>query len=379
MSTFFLIAILLLGFLITFQIAKASEYVGILKGEKKNFEQNNRINGFLMMVFLVLGLIGVYWCNELFRGDVLGHPASQHGEKIDKMLYITIAVTGIVFLITQIILFWFAFRYQHSEKRQALYLPHNNRLEMIWTVVPAIALTILISFGLYYWYNITGEAPKDALQVEITGKQFGWIYRYPGKDETFGKKYYKNINEAENNPLGMLWDDKFSQDDIIVAGEMYAMVNKPLKFIINSRDVIHDVGLAHFRLKMDAVPGIPTTMWFTPLYTTARMKELTNNPDFEYEISCDQMCGKGHYTMRGVIKVVEEDEFLLWRAQQKPSYATIQGSGQNVTPPVNVAPANTPVPSPVNSQPENKGIQTDSVRKTTALPAKSKQVIAAGK
>src|SRR5450755_1858783 len=99
MSTIFLIAILLLGFLITFQIAKASEYVGILKGEKKNFEQNNRINGFLMVVFLVLGLIGVYWCNELYRGKILGEAASQHGVKIDQMLYITITITGIVFFI----------------------------------------------------------------------------------------------------------------------------------------------------------------------------------------------------------------------------------------------------------------------------------------
>src|SRR3979411_302918 len=109
MSTIFLILILLLGYLITFQIAKASEYVGILKGEKKNNEQNNRINGFLMIVFLVLGLIGVYWCNELFRGKILGKSASDHGEKIAQMLYITIAITGVVFFITQIILFWFSF------------------------------------------------------------------------------------------------------------------------------------------------------------------------------------------------------------------------------------------------------------------------------
>src|ERR1051325_152763 len=108
MSTIFVIAILLLGFLVTFQIAKASEYVGILKGEKKTFEQNNRINGFLMMVFLVLGLIGVYWCNELYKGKFLHFPASEHGEKIDKMLFITIAITGIVFFVTQILLFWFA-------------------------------------------------------------------------------------------------------------------------------------------------------------------------------------------------------------------------------------------------------------------------------
>jgi len=372
MSTFFLIAILLLGFLITFQIAKASEYVGILKGEKKNFEQNNRINGFLMITFLVLGLIGVYWCNELFKNDFLGHPASDHGVKIDNMLYITIAVTGLVFVITQVLLFWFAFKYQYSETRKPLYLPHNNRLEVIWTVVPAIALTILIAFGLYYWYNITGEAPKDSQVVEITGKQFGWIFRYPGKDGVFGKKYYKNINEAENNQLGMIWDDKAGQDDIIYGGQdMYVIVNKPVKLIINSRDVIHDVGLAHFRMKMDAVPGTPTTMWFTPLYTTKQMKEMTGNPDFEYEISCDQMCGKGHFTMRGVIRVVDEDEFLIWRATQKPAYALIQGS-QAPTPPANVTPASTPVPgTPVNEQPENKQISKDSAGKASAaVPAK---------
>ena len=95
MSTFFLLLILLLAFLITFQIAKASEYVGVLKGEKKNFEQHNRINGFLMMVFLVLGLIGVYWCNEMYKGKILGESASKHGEEIDRMLYITIAITGV--------------------------------------------------------------------------------------------------------------------------------------------------------------------------------------------------------------------------------------------------------------------------------------------
>src|ERR1700761_8764064 len=148
MSTFFLLLILFLGFLITFQIAKASEYVGVLKGEKKNFEQNNRINGFMMIVFLVLGLIGVYYCNELYRGRILGESASVHGEQIDSMMYITFAITGVVFVITQILLFWFAYKYQYSEKRQAHFFPHSNKLEIIWTVVPAIFLTVLVGFGL---------------------------------------------------------------------------------------------------------------------------------------------------------------------------------------------------------------------------------------
>src|ERR1700750_2032330 len=205
MSSYFLLAILLLGFVITFQIAKASEYVGILKGEKKNNEANNRVNGFLMIVFLVLGLIGVYWCNELYRGKILGKSASDHGEKIDQMLYITIAITGVVFFITQILLFWFSFKYQYNEKRKAYYFPHNNKLEVIWTVVPAITLAIMVGFGLFYWYQITSDPPADALQVEVVGKQFGWIYRYPGKDNVFGKKYYRSINDAKNNSLGLIW------------------------------------------------------------------------------------------------------------------------------------------------------------------------------
>ncbi|MCG7857065.1 cytochrome c oxidase subunit II [Flavihumibacter sp.] len=338
MSTLLIIAILLLGFIVVFQIAKASEYVSVLKGEKKTFEQNNKINGFLLLAFLILGLIGVYWCNELFKGKILGEAASDHGEKIDTMLYITIAITGVVFIITQILLFWFSYKYQYSEKRKPYYFPHDNKLEIIWTVVPAIALTVLVGFGLFYWFKITGDAPKEANVIEITGKQFGWIYRYPGKDKVFGKKYYKNINEGQLNQLGLLWEDKAAQDDIVTNEAMYMIVGRPVKLVINSRDVVHDVGLVHFRMKMDAVPGTPTTMWFTPKYTTAQMKEKTGNPDFEYEISCDQMCGKGHYSMKGIVKVVEPAEYLLWLAKQKPNYVMSN-------PPAETAPATPAAPA----------------------------------
>ena len=101
---------------------------------------------------------------------------------------------------------------------------------------------------------------------------------------------------------------------------MHLVVNKPVKLVINAKDVIHDVGLAHFRLKMDAVPGTPTTMWFTPIKTTAQMKKENNDPDFVYELSCDQMCGQGHFKMRGTIVVESQEEFDLWMAKQKPKY-----------------------------------------------------------
>jgi cytochrome c oxidase subunit II len=320
MQTFFIVAILALGFLVTFQIAKASEYVAVLRGEEKSRKQTNKINAFLLLVFLIAGLIGVYYCNEQLKGKILGTPASDHGVHIDLMLYITIALTGFVFIITQVALFWFSYKYQESDNRKAFYYPHNNQLELIWTVIPAIALTVLVGFGIFYWFKITGEAPQNSMVVEVTGKQFGWEFRYPGKDKTLGKKYYKKVSDADNNPLGQLWDDPYNWDDIYATAEMHLVVNKPVKLVIGAKDVIHDVGLAHFRMKMDAVPGTPTTMWFTPTITTKEMQKITGDPNFVYEISCDQMCGRGHYSMRGTIIVETQEEFDLYMATQKPQY-----------------------------------------------------------
>ncbi|HUR65704.1 MAG TPA: cytochrome c oxidase subunit II [Chitinophagaceae bacterium] len=326
MQTFFIVAILGLGFLITFQIAKASEYVAVLRGEEKARKQTNKVNAFLLLTFLIVGLIGVYYCNERLKGKILGEPASDHGVLIDRMLYITLAITFFVFIITQVALFWFPFKYQESDKRKAYYYPHNNKLELIWTVIPAIALTVLVGFGLFYWFKITGKSPRNAMEVEVTGSQFKWEFRYPGKDGPegkgmFGKKYFKNIDEGKGNPLGQLWDDPANQDDIYVTGEpLHLVVNKPVRLIIGAKDVIHDVGLAHFRMKMDAVPGTPTTMWFTPTKTSKQMIEETANPNFVYEISCDQMCGAGHTRMRGEIIVETQEEFNTWIATRKPQY-----------------------------------------------------------
>ena len=239
------------------------------------------------------------------------------------MLIITIAVTGVVFLLTQILLFWFAYKYQFSERRTVYYFPHNNKLELIWTVVPAIFLTLLVGLGLFYWFKITGDAPKDAQIVEITGKQFNWMMRYPGKDNILGRKNYRLTDASNGNAFGVDWEDGASHDDI-EATEMHLVVGKPVQLVINAQDVIHDVGFVHFRLKMDAVPGIPTTLWFTPLYTTAQMKEITGNKEFVYEISCDQVCGSGHYSMRGVIIVETQEEYDAWLASKKPQYLTVK-------------------------------------------------------
>lgn len=324
MKELYLIAIVAMIFVVIFQIAKASEYVSVLKGEEKSRKQNNRINAFLMIAFLIVGMYGAWYCNELYYGKTLfpQGSASVEGEKIDLMLYITIGVTGTVFVITQVLLFWFAFKYQERDGNKAFYFPHNNKLELLWTTVPAIFLTILVVFGLKFWFKITGDAPKEAVVVEITGHQFAWDMRYPGKDGKLGKKNYKLYNQPSGNTLAVDFEDPESHDDLHTT-EMHLPVGKPIKLVINAMDVIHDVGLSHFRMKMDAVPGIPTTMWFTPKYTTEEMKKRTGNPNFVYEISCDQMCGKGHFSMRGVIVVESEEDYNKWLADQKPEYLTL--------------------------------------------------------
>ena len=321
MSLILSVAIIVFIFVVIFQIAKASEYVSILKGEEASRQQNNKINGFLMVAFLVLGFVGIYVCNKVYYGktQLAQGAASVQGEKVDEMLFVTLIITGIVFVITQVLLFWFAYKYQEDKNRKVFFFAHSTKLELIWTAIPAIALTVLVVFGLRNWFFFTGEPPKNAMVVEVTGKQFGWIFRYPGKDAVFGKKYYKNIDPAVNS-VGIVWDDKLAQDDILTEQTMYVVKGTPVKLIIGSRDVIHDVGLSHFRLKMDAVPGIPTTMWFTPKFTTKEMKEKTGNPNFAYEISCDQICGNGHYSMKGIVEVVTQEEYDMWMAKQKAQY-----------------------------------------------------------
>jgi len=320
MQTLLISAILILFLVVVFQIAKASEYVAMIRGYENARKQSNKINAFLLLAFLVLGLIGVYYCNEMFKGRILGEPASDHGVLVDQMLYVTLAVTFVVFVITQIALFWFAYKYQESDNRKAFYYPHNNTLELIWTVIPAIVLSVLVGFGIFYWFKITGPAPKDAMVVEVVGKQYGWEFRYPGADGILGKKYFKKVDAANNNPVGQLWEDPANHDDVYVEQEMHLVVGKPVQLVIGAKDVIHDVGLVHFRLKMHAVPGTPTTMWFTPKFTTKEMKQKTGNPDFVYEISCDQLCGKGHWSMRGTIVVETQEEFDAWVASKKPQY-----------------------------------------------------------
>lgn len=326
--SFTIFALVTLFFVIIYQIARASEYATTLRGEAESRAATNRLMGWLLLAFFVLGCYAIWRCHEALIGRMLPESASFQGREYDFMFNVTLITTGIVFFATQALLFWFSFRYQSTEKRTAFYYPHNNKLELIWTTIPAIVMAILVAIGLRNWFLITSAAPANAQVVEVVGKQFNWLVRYPGADGELGKRSFRLINDA-NNVLGLDYKaDKHNLDDIVnQSGELHIVKNRPVKLIIGSRDVIHDVGLPHFRYKMDAVPGITTTIWMTPSISTEEMKKRTNNPNFVYEISCDQICGKGHYSMRGIVIVHEtQAEFDAWMKGQTPDYVTNFGS-----------------------------------------------------
>lgn len=326
--SFTIFALVALFFVIVYQIAKASEYAGILRGEEKVKAQSNKLMATLLLLFFILGCWGIYECHEAMLSKMLPKSASLQGEVYDEMLNVTVVVTGIVFFATQALLFWFSFRYQAKEGRKSLFYPHNNKLELLWTTIPAIGMLIMVVFGLKHWVTITAPAPANAQIVEIVGKQFNWLIRYPGADGQLGKRNFRLINDA-NNVLGLDYKgDAHNMDDIVnQSGEMHVVKGRPVKLIIGSRDVIHDVGLPQFRYKMDAVPGITTTLWFTPSISTEEMKKITGNPNFVYEISCDQICGNGHYSMRGTVIVHEtQDELNQWFKSQKPDYVVNFGN-----------------------------------------------------
>ena len=320
MTDLIIVLLVVLVFVIVYQIGRTSELAALINGQEKANQRTNKTIATLLVVFFVLGMYGIWKCNDYFKDKMLPIAACKTGVNYDKMFMDTIWVTGIVFFATQAVLFWFAYKYQASEKRKSSYFfSHDNKLEMIWTTVPAIAMTILVVIGLKNWFEVTAPAPDNATTIEIVGKQFNWIIRYPGKDNELGVRDFRKINDA-NNILGLDWTDPHNMDDIISQQEMHLVVNKPVKLVIGSRDVIHDVGLPHFRLKMDAVPGIATTLCFTPSITTDSMKKITGNPNFVYEIACDQLCGRGHYSMRGVIFVETQAQYDAWIAKQQTYY-----------------------------------------------------------
>jgi len=306
-------ALLLLS--LVWMVFRIQTLVSVVKGsDKKIATGSNKVNAFLFLVFLVGSGILMFWYSIKEFDNYQMPVASEHGVITDELFWITMAVTGVVFLITHILLFVFPYKYQYKEGRKASFYPENHKLELIWTVVPGVVMAGLVISGWMAWSDITAPAPEKAHVVEIMGYQFAWDVRYPGKDNVLGDYDYRLINAS--NSHGIDFTDKNSIDDF-PSPKVVIPKGEPVLFKIRARDVLHSVFAPHMRLKMDAVPGMPTRFWFVPTKTTAEMRAELKDPEFEYEIACTEICGRGHFSMKKVIEVVEPAEYQKWLAEQK--------------------------------------------------------------
>lgn len=305
---------------IIFLLSKANEFVSEIKGDDSGEEGINRFNAAMFLGFLILGMIGFAWSVFHYAPMFLPPPASEHGMWIRQMFQVSTVPIVIVFFITHVMLFWFAYRYQYKKTNRAVHFAHSTKLEIIWTAIPAVVMVILVAIGLVNWFKIFDTPPEESLIVEATGQQFLWHLRYSGEDNVLGSKSVYDI--SSDNPFGMDWEDKAGLDDF-KSDTLMMQLDQPILVKINSLDVLHSFYLPHFRVKMDAVPGIPTQFWFIPTKTTQQARDERDDQKFDFELACAELCGASHFNMRRVVKVLEEDDFNAWKARQVSLYTDL--------------------------------------------------------
>jgi cytochrome c oxidase subunit II len=289
-----------------------------------------KINSWLFPIFGVIFMGGlIYECTiHLTPHYTLPVAASDIGQEIDRLFMNTVYVTAIVFFVTQILLFYYGFKYRKREGRKAYYYPHNNTVEFIWTTIPAIVLSYLVLDGFRVWRQATDNPDNNPFVVEAFAKQFDWSFRYPGPDGKLGKTDFRKI--SGDNPLGIDFSDPASKDDYI-AKELHMIAGRDTKIKLRSQDVIHDAYLPHFRMQLYAQPGMDNMMRFKPLYTTEEMRAKTANDKFDYEMACNQLCGSQHYHMRAVVVVGDQKDFNKWQSTNKSAFSTYKPSKQTAS------------------------------------------------
>ena len=309
----FIIAILIIATLV--QIVRVSELLSEIKNKDVN-EVTDKDNNTQGLLFLIVGfgfLIFVVWQMITWNHLLLPPASSIHGAQIDLLMKVSMGLIIVVFFITSPMLFYFVFKYRGKESNKAYFLSHNNKLEVVWTVIPTIILTALIIFGLKTWDKAMNvEISESTKVIEVYGKQFNWTARYSGIDNTLGKANYKLVKGK--NTLGVDMLDVNSADDKMTR-EVHLVVDEPVLLKFRSQDVIHSAFLPHFRVQMNCVPGMTTQFGFTPTKTTAQMKE-SEGADFEYVLLCNKICGASHFNMQMKFIVETQEEYDIWIASQ---------------------------------------------------------------
>ncbi len=373
-----ILLVIVLGAIAVAQLVRVYEHTQKLKktGEQDINDRDNNLNAWLMLMFMLFQFGGFIYLMLAYGWTGRGPSASLEGEETDWLLNLNFVIIIAVFFLTNFLLFYFSYKYVRKPGVRATYFPHNNKLEMIWTIVPACVLAVIIILGLRSWNNLTSPAGDGAVVIELYSKQFDWTARYAGEDNVLGKYDYKlttgtnelgilttktiedaiverekkvnAINKLLSNADTVLSDslveaqeftlshnervlrslhqlklnhnkelDKNAEDDIIVKGTLVLCVGQEYEFNFRSMDVIHSAYFPHFRAQINTVPGMTTRTKFTPSVTSAEMKEIKNDPKFKYVLMCNKICGKAHYKMKMDIEVLSKAEYAAWLAGKK--------------------------------------------------------------
>lgn len=381
MTKLIVLIVIILGVIAIAQLVRMYELSSKLRGRREEDIPNrdNRLNAALLLVFMFAFFASVIYLFVEYGFTGRGEAASVHGASTDWLLNLNLWIITAVFFLTNALLFGFAFKYVRKPGVKAYWFPHDNRLELMWTVVPAIVLAIIIILGLKSWNEQTDDASKEAIRIELFSKQFDWTVRMAGDDNTLGYFDYKLTNE--NNPLALLTTktiqdaidsmensstgihalemklndpklmfapedhalmvkdlgakerlvrmlyqlkarhnsalDARAMDDIVfnASDTLYLCKDQDYEFNFRSKDVIHSAYFPHFRAQMNTVPGQTTRFKFTPSITTEEMRGKMNNPKFNYVLMCNKICGSSHYKMKLMVVVLDKPAYKKWYAK----------------------------------------------------------------
>lgn len=356
------------------QVIRVFELTSKISGydQCKVSHKANRTRAFSWLLFMIWygGLF--IWVVNRWGPHLLPVSASAHGESIDFLYSLNWAVIITAFILMHLVLITFILKYYAKSGSKAIFIPHNDKLEVIWTVTPAMVLAVLIIYGLSTWNEFTGDVEEDAINIELYAKQFDWTARYGGGDNTLGKANFNFINTA--NPLGLVTEETIDirilelntqieelhvsfkeapvdglvaqeitdailhkktqlskihafkrnnalsknagKDDKLVKVEFHIPVDRQINISMRAQDVIHSAFMPHFRAQMNCVPGMITRMRFKPIITTAEMREKTGNPEFDYILLCNKICGAAHYNMQMNVIVDTPEDYERWINEQ---------------------------------------------------------------
>ncbi len=354
MTSLLVITVLILLAVALWQLTKIFDLtqVGVKRNSQVASDNDNNVQGYLMFGFLAFIYIFTIYGLIEWGGLVLHTPASAHGDTIDNLMNITWVLIFIVQTITQGFLYYFGFKYRGKEGNKALYFADNNKLEFIWSIIPAIVLAGLILYGLYAWTNImfVGE-DEEVIEIELYAQQFNWKARYSGQDNVLGKANVRYIEGV--NALGIDPADPNAQDDKVVT-ELHLPLGKKILFKMRSQDVLHSAFMPHFRAQMNCVPGMVTQFAFEPIYTTQQMRDMPFMQEkvaninairakksielvakglpaldpytFDYLLLCNKICGASHYNMQMKIVVDTPEDYKKWLATQKSFKEELQAA-----------------------------------------------------